>query len=153
MAWFNYYGLAIMAIVLIPNIIFAAKHKDEFANAYNNKAVEVLEQIGRYGCMCFMVFNIPYTYFNFWFDSALTVYLTANGSLCLAYLICWIILGNKHGRLRALLLSIIPSVMFLFCGIMLASIPLIAFAVIFTINHILLSYKNADANNRYYREN
>lgn len=142
MDWFNYYGLAIMAIVLIPNIIFAVKHKDGFANGYRNKAVESLEQIGRYGCMCFMTFNIPYTYFNFWFDGALTVYLIVNGCLCVAYLICWIILGGKQGKARALLLSVIPSVIFIFSGIMLVNIPLIVLAVLFAVNHILLSYKN-----------
>ena len=74
MSWFNYYGLILMAIIMIPNIIYAAKHKNN-ENSYRNKTVEILEQIGRYGCFVLMIFNIPYTYFNFWFDNALTVYL------------------------------------------------------------------------------
>lgn len=146
MDWFNYYGLAIMAIVLIPNIIFAIKHKEGFTNGYHSKAVETLEQIGRYGCMCFMIFNVPYTYFNFWFDSALIVYLVVNGLLCVAYIVCWIVFWNKQGKSRALLLSIVPSVIFAFSGIILANIPLIAFAVLFAVNHILLSYKNVAIN-------
>ena len=32
---------------MIPNIIFAMKHKDGFVNKYKNKAVETLEQVGR----------------------------------------------------------------------------------------------------------
>ena len=143
MSWFNYYGLIIIAIIMIPNIIFAIKHKDGFANQYKNKAVETMEQIGRYACLILMVFNIPYTYFNFWFDNALTVYLIINGFLSLFYLIFWVIFWNKSGKLRALSLSIIPSVIFLFSGIVLANIPLIVFAVLFGINHILLSYKNS----------
>lgn len=87
MSWFNYYGLAIMAIILIPNIIYAIKHKNDVAPTYTNKKIVIAEQIGRYGCFILMIFNIPYTYFNFWFDSALIVYLSVNGSLCLAYLI------------------------------------------------------------------
>lgn len=146
MDWFNYYGLAIVAIILVPNIIFAIKRNDGFANNYNNKAAQVFEQIGRYGCMALMVFNIPFTYFNFWFDNALIVYLSVNGGLCLAYLIFWIICRNYIGKPRALLLSIIPSIIFLFSGIVLAYVPLIAFAVIFSVNHILISYKNATAN-------
>ena len=142
MGWFNYYGLTIIAIIMIPNIIFAIKNKDGFANTYKNKAVEVLEQIGRYACFVLMIFNIPYTYFNFWFDCALIVYLTANGVLCLLYLIFWVVCWNKNGKLKALSLSIIPSIIFLFSGIVLANIPLIAFAVLFGINHILLSCKN-----------
>ncbi len=115
MDWFNYYGLAIMAIIMIPNIVYAVKHKDLAAN-YNNKAVIVLEQIGRYSCFILMIFNIPYTYFNFWFGYALTVYLTVNGGLCAAYLIFWVICWNKDGKLKALSLSIIPSCIFLFSG-------------------------------------
>ena len=142
MSWFNYYGLAIMAVIMIPNIIYAVKHKAEGENAYNNKMVTILEQIGRYGCMALMVFNIPYTYFNFWFDHALICYLCVNGGLCLAYLIFWIICWNRRGKLKALSLSIIPTAIFLFSGIVLANIPLLTFAVLFGITHIFISYKN-----------
>jgi hypothetical protein len=90
-----------------------------------------------------MIFNIPYTYFHFWFDYALIVYLSVNGSLLLAYLAFWIICRKQNGKLKALSLSVIPSCVFLFSGIVLAYIPLIVFAVIFAIAHITLSYKNA----------
>lgn len=146
MGWLNYYGIAIVAIILLPNIIFAIKCKDGFANNYNNKAAQVFEQIGRYGCMAFMVFNIPFTYFNFWFDNALIAYLSVNGGLCLAYVIFWVICRNNNGKLRALSLSVIPSAIFLFSGIVLASVPLMVFAVIFAVNHILISYKNSTTN-------
>lgn len=145
MSWFNYYGLAIMAVIMVPNILFAATHKEGFANAYQNKAVEILEQVGRYGCFALMIFNIPHAGAHFWFEGARIVYLTVNGALCLAYLFFWWLCWNRKGRLRALSLSILPSAVFLFSGIMLAYIPLLVFAVLFTVNHILLSYKNAVA--------
>lgn len=143
MDWFNYYGLAVMAIIMIPNIVYAVKHKDG-AGGYSNKAVIVAEQIGRYGCFVLMIFNIPYTYFDFWFEHSLTVYLAVNGGLCLAYLIFWVICWNQNGKLKALSLSVIPSCVFLFCGIVLANIPLIVFAVVFAATHITISYKNAN---------
>ena len=142
MTWFNYYGLAVMAVIMIPNIIYAVKHKNG-ENKYSNKAVEILEQIGRYGCFTFMIFNIPYTYFNFWFDYALIVYLSVNSALCLSYLIFWVICWNRNDKLKALTLSVIPSCVFLFSGIVLAYIPLIAFSVIFAICHIFISCKNS----------
>lgn len=141
MGWFNYYGLAVMAVIMIPNIVYAVKNKNP-VNIYHNKAVEVFEQIGRYGCMIFMIFNIPYTYFNFWFDYALIFYLSVNGALCIAYLIFWAVCWNNNGKLKALSLSILPSLIFLFSGVVLANIPLMAFAVLFAINHIIISYKN-----------
>lgn len=142
MDWFNYYGLAIMAVIMIPNIIYAVKCKDEGLQNNCNKAVVFAEQIGRYGCFVFMIFNIPYTYFNFWFNYALIVYLAVIGSLCLAYLIFWAICWNRNDKLKAFSLSIIPSCIFLFGGIVLASIPLIFFSVLFAVCHIYISYKN-----------
>ncbi len=147
MSWFNYYGLAIMAIIMIPNIIYAIKHKNDVAPTYTNKKIVIAEQIGRYGCFILMIFNIPYTYFNFWFDSALIVYLSVNGSLCLAYLIFWIICWRQNGKLKALSLSIIPSCIFLFSAIVLAYVPLIAFSILFASSHIFISYKNATQKN------
>ncbi len=136
MGWFNYYGLAVMAVVMIPNIIYAVKNKGNVADTYNNKLATVAEQVGRYGCFAFMIFNIPYLYFNFWFDYAIIVYLAVNGGLCLAYLIFWIICRNKSGKLRALALSVIPSCISILSGVMLLNIPLICFAVIFAVSHI-----------------
>lgn len=142
MNWFNYYGLAIMAIIMIPNIIYAAKHKGSFENAYQNKGLTIAEQIGRYACFVLMVFNIPYTYFNFWFDYALIVYLSVNGAMCLAYLIFWAVCWNRNDKLKALSLSILPTCIFLFSGVMLAYIPLIVFAVLFGICHITISVRS-----------
>lgn len=143
MNWFNYYGLAIMTIIMLPNIIYAIRRKKGFENKYKNKFAETVEQISRYACFALMIFNIPHTYFNFWFDHAPAVYLSSNGLLCLLYYVFWIICRNSNGKLRSLSLSIIPSAIFLFCGIMLAYIPLMIFALTFAASHIWLSYKNA----------
>ena len=75
LGWFNYYGLIAVAIIMIPNIVSAATDKGLFENRFDNKVILVLEQIGRFGCMAFMIFNILDTYFDFWFDSALIVRL------------------------------------------------------------------------------
>lgn len=140
MGWFNCYGLIIMAVIMIPNIVYALKHKA--LAPYSNKAVTAVEQIGRYGCFVLMIFNIPYTYFNFWFDCALAVYLSVNGIILTSYLIFWIICRNRQDKLKALSLSILPACIFLFSGIVLAYIPLIVFAILFGASHIFISYKN-----------
>ncbi|MDE7464252.1 MAG: hypothetical protein K2M48_04390 [Clostridiales bacterium] len=147
MDWFNYYGLAIMAVIMIPNVVYAVTHKDA-ENVCRNKALTVIEQIGRYGCFVLMIFNIPYTYFNFWFDHALVVYLSVNGGLCLAYLVFWVVCRKQNGVLRALSLSIIPSCVFIFSGVVLANVALLVFAVLFAVAHISVSYKNAVESNR-----
>ena len=142
MSWFNYYGLIAVAIILLPNIISAVVDKSTFENKYNSKAMLILEQIGRYGCMMSMIFNIPYTYFNFWFTHALIVYLITNGVLLVLYILGWIIFRKGRNTVKMLWLSIIPPTLFLFSGVMLLSIPLIILAVIFGIGHITVSYMN-----------
>ncbi|MCH5350554.1 MAG: hypothetical protein J1F39_01110 [Clostridiales bacterium] len=146
MGWFNYYGLIAVAIIMVPNIIVAAVDKGAFENKYNNKTVLVIEQIGRYGCMAFAVFNIPYTYFDFWFDNALPVYLIAGGAILALYVLGWIIFRKGRSTVKMLWLSITPTALFLFGGVTVLSVPLIVFAVIFGVGHITVSYKNRDDN-------
>ena len=142
--WFNIFGLIFIIIIMIPNIIFAIKCKDGFQNKWNNKIVEILEQIGRYASFGFMIINIPGTWFGFWSDEAFAVYLIINIILVVAYCILWIVCWKKNNIFKALSLSIIPSVIFLFSGVMSRSILLVLSALIFAPCHIMISYKNAE---------
>ncbi len=146
MSWFNYYGLIFIVLIMLPNIVYAIKNKNSITNNYTNKIAEIFEQIGRYACMAFMIFNIPYTWFGFYFDYANIVYIVVNSALVTAYCIIWVILRNKDGILKSLLLSILPSLVFIFSGVIIASIPLIIFAIIFAVTHILISVKNTPKN-------
>ena len=143
MEWINILGLVFIAIIMIPNIVFAIKCKDGFENKWNNKSVEIVEQIGRFGCFGFMVINIPGTWFGWWSDNAFSIYLIVNMVLIIFYCGIWIICFRKNTVFRALALSIIPSVIFLFSGIMSRSILLIITSLLFAPAHILISYKNA----------
>lgn len=49
---------------------------------------------------------------------------------------------KKNSVFRALALSIIPSMLFLFSGIMSRSVLLIIASVLFAPSHIVISYKN-----------
>ncbi|MDE7158925.1 MAG: hypothetical protein K2N74_05045, partial [Clostridiales bacterium] len=60
-----------------------------------------------------------------------------------AYSFGWILFRKREGIARALWLSVLPSAVFLYSGILLANIPLIIFALLFGVNHILLSCLNA----------
>lgn len=132
-----------MAVIMIPNIIFAIKCKDGFENRWNNKLIETLEQIGRFGCFGFMIVYIPKTWFGWQSDEAFAVYLIADTVLILAYCVIWAVCFKKNSMFRALSLSIIPSAIFLLSGILSRSVLLIISAVIFAPCHILISYKNA----------
>ncbi|MDE5565381.1 MAG: hypothetical protein K2I77_00165 [Anaeroplasmataceae bacterium] len=90
MNWFNYYGLIAIILIMLPNIIYFTKKKNLVQNE-NKSFLLVLEQIGRYGCMAFMVFNIPYTYYSFWFNHGLLIYLIVGGIILLLYELGWLI--------------------------------------------------------------
>ncbi len=143
MNWFNYYGLIFIVIIMIPNIIAMFINRNSFQSLYHNKIAEIFEQIGRYCCFILMIFNIPYTWFVFYFTHGLTVYIIVNSIFVFTYCLLWIILWKRNGMAKAILLSVIPSLVFIFSGIILAYTLLIAFSIIFSVTHILISVKNA----------
>lgn len=143
MEWFNVFGLIFMAVILIPNILFAVKCKDGFENKWKNRTVETVEQIGRFGCFGFMIFNIPGTWFGWWSDEAFAVWLVVDALLVGLYCLVWIVCFRKTGLFRALALSILPSVLFLFSGIMTRSVLLTISALLFAPAHIAISWQNA----------
>ena len=128
---------------MIPNTIFAIKCKEGFDNKWSNKTVEIIEQAGRFGCFVFMIINIPGTWFGWRSDEAFDLYLITDIVLVMVYCAIWIACFKKSSVFRALALSIIPSVLFLFSGIMSRSVLLIIASVLFAPSHIMISYTNA----------
>ena len=112
MAWFNVFGLVFIVVIMIPNIVFAVRCKDDFENKWNNKVIELIEQIGRFGCIGFMIFNVPGTWFGWWSNEAFAIYLIIDFLLIFLYCAIWFIFWKKNNVFRALALSIIPSVIF-----------------------------------------
>ena len=143
MEWFNVFGLVFIVVIMFPNIVFAVRCKDDFDNKWNNKVIEMIEQIGRFACIGFMIFNVPGTWFGWWSNEAFAIYLIIDFLLIFLYCAIWFIFWKKNNVFRALALSIIPSVIFLFSGIMSRSILLIFATILFAPAHILISYKNA----------
>jgi len=143
---FFVYGLIIVLIMLIPNVIFALTNKDGFENNWNNKVVEILEQVGRFGSMLFMFIVIPEVSFRS--GDAFALYIIVDIALLLFYCLFWFIFFKKNNLAKAVLLSVIPAVLFLFSGIISTNIPLIISAVIFAPCHILISIKNVTERDR-----
>ncbi len=143
MEWINVFGLGFIVIIMIPNIIYAIKCKDGFENKWNNRLVEIVEQIGRFGCFGFMIINIPGTWFGWWSDEAFAVYFIIDVLMVLLYCVIWVICWKRNTVFRALALSVIPSVLFLFSGIMSRSVLLMVSSILFAPSHIAISYKNA----------
>ena len=145
MDWINIFGAVFMAIIMVPNVIYALKFKNGFENKWRNKAVELTEQVGRLGCFVFMVINIPGTWFGWRSGEAFVIYLIVNAFLIAVYCLILMICFRKNSVFKALALSVIPSVIFLFSALSARSILLGVSALLFAPAHILISYKNAIA--------
>ena len=52
--WINIFGGVIVALMLIPNIIYALKNKEETPEK-SNVVARMTEQVGRYACMLLMI--------------------------------------------------------------------------------------------------
>lgn len=139
--WMDWYGLALMAVILVPNALFARAHPEGFDNLWRNRWVELLEQAGRLGCFGFMIVRIPPLYLGLWCGR--TVYLLVSALLTAAYCLVWLVWWNRDGLFRAIALSVLPSALFLFCGAAARNLPLLAAAVAFAPCHITISVKNA----------
>ena len=84
MDWLNIYGLITMIIIMVPNIIFAIKEKS-FESKYNNKIVEFIEQIGRFGSMGLMIFNIPLLDYGYFLPNGKVLYVFLSAILSILY--------------------------------------------------------------------
>jgi len=140
-SWLNISGLVLVIFLLIPNIIYALKVKNQ-ENRCTNRFMNVLEQIGRYGCMFFMVFNIGIAELGFRSVNAFIIYLVGNILLMISYWIIWILYFNKQTYWKQIALAVIPTCLFLVSGITMLHYFMIVFAVIFGIGHIYVTSKN-----------
>ena len=96
----NLFGLVFVAVIMVPNVIFALKCRDGFANRWHHPIVETLEQVGRFGCLGLMIVNIPGTCFGWWSDEAFALYLAVDAALVILYCAIWMILFRRKSMFR-----------------------------------------------------
>ena len=140
--WINVFGAIIVIIMLIPNIVYAIKNKGE-KNYCTNRFMNIVEQIGRYSCIVLMW--LPLVVWKFGFASVfeMLLYMACNGILLSAYWIAFAFYMKRKTARLALILAILPSCIFLLCGILLRHWLLACFAVLFAVGHIYVTYMNA----------
>ena len=139
--WFSVFHLLMIAALLIPNGIYMLQNK-QAKNKCTSRCMNVLEQIGRYGCMFLMIFNIGILEFSFSSIGMFLFYTVGNVVLLIVYWIIWMLFFQKQDNWKRMALAIIPTVLFLISGIALRHILLIIMAVIFGIGHIYVTKAN-----------
>ena len=137
----NVFGLIIIVLFLIPNIIYRVKVKN-YQKLYANKFMKILEQIGQYGCMFLMVFDFGMGELGFGSIVAFLVYAFGNIILLILYWILWILYFIREAYWKKITLAVIGTCLFLLSGITMMYTILIIFGIIFGIGHIYIVSKN-----------
>lgn len=140
--WFNMLGFILMILLMIPNIMYAIKYKGQ-DNRCTNKAMNLIEQIGRYGSMFLMVFNIGILEYGYMSIKEYLVCLIGSSILMVCYWMSWITYLKKTTFFISMVLAILPTLLFLLNGIMLRHYLLIASSMIFGFGHIYVTFQNA----------
>jgi hypothetical protein len=140
-SWLNIFGLIIVALILIPNIIYAIAVKGQ-KNKCKNMFMNILEQVGRYACMLLMIFNVGIAEFGFSNVALFLAYLFGNAVLLVAYWVVWILYFKKPSFGKQIALAVIPTAIFLLCGVTMGHWLLVVFAVVFGVAHVYVTCKN-----------
>lgn len=136
----NLFGAGIVGLIMIPNIIYAAKLKQAEKQTKVPCYLTVCEQTGRYACIVLMWLPLLVRKFGLGSVEEFLIYLIVNGFLLLSYYFFWGLYSRKKTLSKAMSLAIIPTMIFLFSGILLHHWLLSVAAVFFGIAHCTITY-------------
>ena len=115
--WINGINLTVVILLILINIVaFKTGATEGFSSKF--RIINVLEQIGRYGCMIFMVLPIWIKNWKFGFQSVgeMLLWIASTVILLLLYGFLWI--KKRRGSIGTLYgLAIVPVILFLMNGI------------------------------------
>ena len=129
--WINLFGAGIIVLIMIPNIIYAARQKQDETQIEVPRGLSACEQVGRYGCIILMWMPLLVWKFGFGSVEEFLIYLIGNGALLLCYYLSWMLYSRKKTLSAAMALAIIPTAIFLLSGILFRHWLLVAFAILF----------------------
>lgn len=142
--WINVFGAGFVVLLLIPNIVYALKNRDE-KNLCHNRVMNAVEQVGRYACVVLMWFPLLVWKFGFTSVPEMLLYFAGNGGLLLAYWLIYARYLKERTAKRALALAVIPTCVFLVSGLLLRHWLLVGGAVLFGVGHIYVTKVNAES--------
>ena len=141
--WLHLLGIIAAAGLLVPNLIWAARHKTPKDNTdvYRKESrctqlMELLERIGRWGCIFFAVVCPGSGFRNV--GSMLLCVLGGAVLLC-CYWVLWLIWAKQQLVWQGLALCILPCSLFLLLALTTCNAPLLFFAALFAVGHLYMS--------------
>lgn len=144
----NMINVLAVACLILMNVI---AYRKDLSDSFNSKyfIINILEQVGRYGCMALMVLPIFTRGWEFGFASATEMLIWA--SLTIVLLVMYGFLWGKkaHGGAGILYaLAVVPAILFLMNGILLCHPTLVAISLVFGIFHFLIVKENIRSGNK-----
>lgn len=140
--WLNITGAAMILLLLIPNMIYAA-HKPKEKQASIPPWINMAEQAGRFGCMALMVLPLGVGSFGFASVEAFLICAAACALLLAAYYLFWLVYSRTGSRSSALMLAVLPCLLFMLRGAFLRHWLLTAFGAVFAAAHIYITLANS----------
>ncbi|MBQ7232274.1 MAG: hypothetical protein IJX07_03455 [Bacillales bacterium] len=140
--WINGWGATIGIIMLIPNIIFTIRNP-HLENKCENVIMNTIEQVGRYTSMALMI--VPVLAWKFGFKSVLEMifYVVVTSVLLLLYLVVWFFYLKSQSKNKAIILALLPTMIFVISGILLRHWLLMIAGILFGIGHIYVTLQNS----------
>lgn len=141
-SWINWINMAAVVYLILINIIATRKEKPKGFHS-KHLAVNIIEQIGRYGCIVFMILPIFTKSGKFGFNSVeeMLIWLCLTIIILVIYSILWI--KKANGGANVLYgLAIIPVALFLLNGILLQHPVLVATSLVFGVSHFIVVKEN-----------
>lgn len=141
--WFSLSGALLVCLMLVPNVIYGAKHR-HWVNKPERRGMNLLEQIGRYGAMLLMVVPLGTSTGELGFSSnaSFVLWMGLCAALLAGYFVCWLLYAQRPTRHKALMLAILPSLLFVVRGVSLRHWLLCVFGVVFGVGHLYLTHRS-----------
>lgn len=134
-------GLIVVLLMLVPNLICVIRFPN-LKNQCSTRAMNLLEQIGRYASMVLMFLPLGVWKFGFPSVEEMLIYVFGNAALLLAYWVIWIFYFRNPMRKWAIALAVIPVGIFFLSGVTLRHWLLVVAAILFGIGHIYVTDRN-----------
>ena len=141
MDWLNLPGLMAMVALLVPNLLYAARHPIA-KNLCHSRLLPILEQVGRYGCMLLMCVRLPLLTYTQGAPAWSIVWLSLVTPLLFVYWLAWMAYFRRQNARTAILLAVVPALVFFISGLLWLSIPLMVLALVFGVAHTLITRAN-----------
>ena len=140
--WINIVNAIAAAWLILVNIVAAKKGAAKDMKS-RHIWLNVLEQVGRYGCIVCMVFPLFVRGREFGFSSAslMVMWLVLTAAVLFSYTYLWRV-KKDHGKGVLYGLAALPAALFLANGLLLTHWLLAALAVLFGICHLAIVTEN-----------